>query len=228
MSSLSGSGKDLTDPDATGSDQDATGTDQDDTGSDLGDTGSDSDATDTDPDATGTDPGDMGTDERANKNSADVRNSTSNMTSDDNLVSTSESESQTLEEGAHSTNSTNATQGSEPGSYSDLPDQANSTAASRNKTQPSDEEEDEVVDVPEEIVFANITEITTIGLIYIDLNETVMNADVNITNLTTAEFDVWYVKNSLEEDQNYTFAILNFTESQIIVQVNFSDPVLIS
>jgi len=83
-------------------------------------------------------------------------------------------------------------------------------------------------------VFANITDISNTGLIKIKTNKPVQvplnftNSTNSTLNVTTDYLDVWYIKNSEEVEQVYSFNVANFTSTEIDVQLEFDSLVHIS
>jgi len=105
-----------------------------------------------------------------------------------------------------------------------LEDLASLLEEEEKKTEEKEEDE------PKTDVYMNITSISRIGQILIDI-ENQVQVPSNYTDLPPHIFDVWYKRNSHDEQaifQNFTYNLTSFTSRQIEIDLFFSDPLYVS
>jgi len=76
----------------------------------------------------------------------------------------------------------------------------------------------------------NIASVSRTGHIVIDIEENVQ-VPSNYTDLPPHIFDVWYKRNSIDDQnvtQNFTYNLTSFTERQIEIDMFFADPLYVS
>ena len=88
-----------------------------------------------------------------------------------------------------------------------------------------------IPDVPEigerQYAGCRIADITTLGLMTLKMNETVIIHD-DYNDLTLQDFDVVFQQNSEEEEQSMSFRMVSITAGEIKVQLTFENPILVS